>query len=119
MKHDGSPLCVANYGLGTNEGKVGNGGGGLARFETSHNELLFNKNINEEDNEILQVESKAQQGSCNWNSINNYGLNGTKLQIQIFYKFNDDLTFVDIFLCQQMKCIGHLNVWQNMEHNTT
>jgi hypothetical protein len=42
---------------------------------------FFDKNINEDDNEILQVEAKAQQGSCNWNSINNYGSNGTKLQI--------------------------------------
>ncbi len=67
--------------LGTSEGEVGNGDGGRARFETSHNELLFDKNVNEDDNEILQVEEKAQQGSCNWNSINNYGSNGTKLQI--------------------------------------
>lgn len=81
MRHDGSPWCVVDYGFGTSEGEVGNDDGGLGRFETSHNELLFDKNINEDDNEISQVEAKAQQGSCNWNSINNYGSNGTKLQI--------------------------------------
>jgi hypothetical protein len=81
MRNDGSPLCVANYGLGTSEVEVGNGDGGLARFETTHNELLVDRNINEDDNEILQVQANAQQGSCNWNSISNYGSNGTKLQV--------------------------------------
>ncbi len=41
MRHDGSPLCVADYGFGTSESEVGNDDGGLGRFETSHNELLF------------------------------------------------------------------------------
>ncbi len=60
VKYDGFPLCVVDYGLGIDEGGVGSSDGEFARFEVGHNQFIINKNINENDDEILQAEVKVQ-----------------------------------------------------------
>jgi hypothetical protein len=59
VRYHGFPLCVVDYGLGIGEGGVGSGDVGFARFEVGHNQFIVNKDINENDDEILQVEIKV------------------------------------------------------------
>jgi hypothetical protein len=60
IKYDGFPLCVVGYGHDIGEGGVGNGDGGFARFEVGHNEFIANRDINKNDDEILQIEIKVR-----------------------------------------------------------
>ncbi len=79
------------------------GNGGLVKSKVVQNELIVNRGINEDNNEILQVKIKVwqeqwlmqlkfnQKFCLTWNRTTS---------MWVFYKFNYDLTFVSFFIFQ-------------------
>lgn len=68
----------------------------------------------------LKQRCDKSNGSCNWSSTKSSSLHGTKLQIcEHSNQFNDDLTFVDPSLSQQMRFTVFHNVQKDIDPNST